>query len=415
MKRLLSKLSLNQKTNIAVLVAALGYFVDVYDLVLFSIVRVESLKSLGISGEALLSNGVYLLNMQMAGMLLGGIIWGVWGDKRGRIQVLFGSILLYSLANIANAYVTSVSQYALLRFVAGLGLAGEIGAGITLVSELMSKEARGYGTTIVATVGVSGAVAAGLFGDLFHWRTAYIIGGVMGLMLLVLRVSVSESGLFDAVRKHDHIVRGDLRLLFGSLERAVRYLNCIVIGIPIWFVVGILVTFSPEIGAALGVSGDIKVSSAVLYSYIGFTIGDLASGLVSQLWQSRKKTMLVFLLFTCGTSLLLLNLHGITPQTFYAVLIPIGFFGGYWAVFVTSAAEQFGTNLRATVTTTAPNFVRGTTVLMTLLFNYLKPHIGVLASAQTVCFIVALLALLSLWKLAETFACDLNFIEDDSD
>lgn len=407
----ISDLTEKQRTHLAVLVAALGYFVDVYDLVLFSIVRIASLKDLGLSGEALLNDGVYLLNMQMIGMLLGGVLWGIYGDKRGRLQVLFGSICLYSLANIANAFVTSVDQYALLRFLAGIGLAGEIGAGITLVSELMSKETRGYGTTIVATIGVSGAVAAGLVGDLFPWRTSYIIGGVMGLSLLVLRVSISESGLFDAVRAQSDVARGDLRLLFGSRDRILRYVNSIVIGIPAWFVVGVLVTFSPEISTALGVVGTIKVSSSVLYCYIGLTLGDLASGLVSQLWRSRKKAICVFVGGACASSLLLLNSPGVSENVFYGALIAIGFCGGYWAVFVASAAEQFGTNLRATVATTVPNFVRGTTVLMTLMFNGLKGTLGVVGSAQAVCVLVGALALHSLWRMSETFGKDLDFVE----
>lgn len=405
------ELTARRNVNIAILVAALGYFVDVYDLVLFSIVRIESLKSLGIVGSELLRAGVFLLNMQMIGMLVGGVVWGIWGDKRGRIQVLFGSILLYSLANIANAYIDSVEAYALCRFLAGVGLAGEIGAGITLVSELMPKETRGLGTTIVATVGVSGAVAAGLIGDLFFWRTSYVVGGVMGLALLVLRISVAESGLFHEMREQEDVARGDLRLLFRNWERALRYINTIVVGVPIWFVVGILVTFSPEIASSIGVLGAIKVSNAVLYSYIGFTLGDLCSGLVSQWWRSRKKALGLFMLLTCGGSLLLLNSVGISEKAFYGALVAIGFLGGYWAVFISAAAEQFGTNLRATVATTAPNFVRGTTVLMTILFDLLKSPLGVSGSAQSVCVIAGSLAFFSLWRMHETFGKDLNFVE----
>lgn len=405
------ELTARRNVNIAILVAALGYFVDVYDLVLFSIVRIESLKSLGIVGSELLPAGVFLLNMQMIGMLVGGVVWGIWGDKRGRIQVLFGSILLYSLANIANAYIDSVEAYALCRFLAGVGLAGEIGAGITLVSELMPKETRGLGTTIVATVGVSGAVAAGLIGDLFFWRTSYVVGGVMGLALLVLRISVAESGMFHEMREQEDVARGDLRLLFRNWERALRYINTIVVGVPIWFVVGILVTFSPEIASSIGVLGAIKVSNAVLYSYIGFTLGDLCSGLVSQWWRSRKKALGLFMLLTCGGSLLLLNSVGISEKAFYGALVAIGFFGGYWAVFISAAAEQFGTNLRATVATTAPNFVRGTTVLMTILFDLLKSPLGVSGSAQSVCVIAGSLAFFSLWRMHETFGKDLNFVE----
>ena len=400
-----------RQVNIAILVAALGYFVDVYDIVLFSIVRVASLKSFDLNEEQILGDGVFLLNCQMIGMLIGGVIWGIFGDKRGRIQVLFGSILLYSFANILNAFVSTVPQYAMLRFLAGLGLAGEIGAGITLVSELMSKEKRGFGTTIVATVGVSGAVVAGLVGDLFPWRTAYVIGGVMGLALLVLRVSVHESGLFQTLKSEDTVARGDLTLLCSSKERVIRYLSCIVIGMPIWCVVGIVMTFSPEIGQGLGIVGKLTVRDSILWCYVGLTLGDLASGLLSQFWQSRKKAVFLFLGMTFVFSMIILNLRGQSTTAFYATCVPLGFFVGYWAVFVTTAAEQFGTNLRATVATTVPNFVRGSTVLMTLLFKSLKDSVGVVESAGIVCFLTCAFAALALWHMRETYGSDLNFVE----
>ena len=400
-----------KSARIAILVAALGYFVDVYDIVLFGIVRVDSLKSLGLQGDELLSTGVMLLNWQMIGMLCGGVLWGVWGDKRGRIEVLFGSILLYSLANIANAFVPNVEMYAVLRFIAGLGLAGEIGAGITLVSELLPKEHRGYGTTIVATVGVSGALVAGLVGDLLHWQTSYIVGGVMGLCLLALRVSVSESGMFDSIKHDTGVTKGDLKLLFGSPKRIGRYLSCICMGIPVWFVVGIIVTFCPEIGKALAIEEPLKAARAFLFCYIGLTAGDLLSGVLSQVLKSRKKVLGLFMCMTCALSVGLLHTKGLTAEQFYWLLIPVGFFVGYWAVFVTTAAEQFGTNLRATVATTAPNFVRGTTVLMTLAFNGLKPTLGVAGSAQAVCLVVSALAGIAILSARETFGIDLNYLE----
>src|SRR5678815_49497 len=136
--------------RLAVIVAALGYFVDIYDLLIFGIVRADSLKSIGIAPDAQLGPTQLILNTQMIALLLGGILWGVLGDKRGRISVLFGSIILYSLANIANGFVHTVPQYAAARFLAGLGLAGELGGGITLVSESLDEKTRGHGTTIVA-------------------------------------------------------------------------------------------------------------------------------------------------------------------------------------------------------------------------------------------------------------------------
>ena len=234
----------------AILIAALGYFVDIYDLVLFSIVRVKSLKGIGVPDGDLLSQGVLLLNMQMIGMLLGGILWGIWGDKRGRLSVLLGSIFLYSAANIANGFVTNVPAYAVLRFIAGIGLAGELGAGITLVSEAMPKELRAYGTIVVSIVGVLGAVVAAMVGDLFDWRISYFVGGAMGIVLLLLRIKASESGMFGAI-KAQTVKRGALSLIFKSWPNTLKYFNCILIGIPLWFVVGILITFSPEFGKAL--------------------------------------------------------------------------------------------------------------------------------------------------------------------
>lgn len=396
--------------QVAVLVAALGYFVDAYDLLLFNIVRVQSLTDIGVASGDIRSVGVLLLNMQMLGMLLGGILWGVWGDKKGRLSVLFGSILMYSVANIANAFVHTVPVYGFLRFFAGLGLAGELGAGVTLVSEILDKEKRGIGTTVVASVGVAGVVVAALVGDFFHWRTSYIVGGVLGLMLLVLRVSVRESQMFESVSQSE-VRRADLRLLFGSKERIVRYLSCILMGVPIWYAIGILVTFCPEIGAAQGMTETPSPLKAVMYAYIGLVLGDLASGLLSQYMRSRKRVVLLFLVGTFFCCAWMLNAKGLTPGELYAVCVPLGFFVGYWAVFVTSAAEQFGTNLRSTVTTTVPNFVRGSVVPMTLCFEYFTKSVGIVNSAAIVGMICFLIALLAILGLRETFGRDLNFVE----
>lgn len=403
----------HRNIRIAVVVAALGYFVDVYDLVLFSIVRVDSLKSLGLATEEITSTGVTLLNTQMIGMLLGGLLWGLLGDKFGRIQVLFGSILLYSLANIANAFISTTEEYLICRFLAGVGLAGEIGAGITLVSELMPRQSRGLGTTIVATVGVSGAIAAALVGDMTTWRTAYIIGGVMGLTLLVLRVSVSESGIFSSIRANSEVARGDIRMLFNSRERFVRFISCVLSGVPIWYVAAILVTFSPEIGVALDITEPLRGSRSILFLYIGLTAGDLISGLLSHLIKSRKKAIGAFLLLNVPLVLILLNSKGRNSDFYYSMITAIGFFTGYWAVFISTAAEQFGTNLRATVATSVPNFVRGFVVPITIAFEYLKGPFGVVGSAQTVGLVTFVLAGLALLKMRETFGVDLDYLEKD--
>jgi len=394
-----------------ILVAALGYFVDIYDLILFSIVRVPSLTALGLSGEALLESGVLLLNMQMAGMLVGGIAWGVMGDRRGRLSVLFGSIVLYSVANLANAFVHDVSTYAALRFVAGLGLAGELGAGITLVSEILPREVRGYGTTIVASVGVTGAVVAVLVGDAFNWRIAYIVGGVMGLALLVLRIGVFESGLFEGV-KQTTVARGNFFALFANPARTRRYLSVVLVGLPIWYVIGILVTFAPEIGPAVGVTPAPRAARAVLFAYLGLTAGDLTSGLLSQWMRSRKRALGLFLGMTTACVFLYFAPFAKSLELFYGICFALGVSIGYWAMFVTVASEQFGTNLRATATTTAPNFVRGAVVPVTLLFQALREPLGLSLAGLTVGVLTLTIAATALWGLDETFGRDLDFVED---
>ncbi|WP_192822656.1 MFS transporter [Rufibacter sp. LB8] len=398
--------------NTAVIVAALGYFVDIYDLVLFSIVRIASLKELGITDPArLLEDGVRLINMQMLGMLLGGIFWGVLGDKKGRISVLFGSIFLYSAANIANGFVTDIEMYAWLRFIAGVGLAGELGAGITLVSEVLPKEKRGYGTTIVASVGISGAILAGVIGEYFHWRTAYFVGGGLGLLLLLLRIGVYESGMF-ARTQHAQVTRGNFLSLFTNGPRFLKYLKCILIGVPIWFVVGVLITFSPEFAQALGVPVAISVAKAIGFSYFGLSLGDVASGLLSQKLKSRKRAVLVSLfLLGCVIALYLLA-HGASATYFYALCVALGFCSGYWAVFVTIAAEQFGTNIRATVTTTVPNFVRGAVIPLTLSFSAFKGEFGLLPTAGVLGAVALAIALVAILTLPESFGKELDYLEE---
>jgi MFS transporter, putative metabolite:H+ symporter len=395
---------------LTVLVAALGYFVDIYDLILFLIVRVKSLKALGVDSDAVMDKGADILNWQMGGMLLGGILWGVLGDKRGRLSVLFGSIFLYSIANIANGFVQSVEQYSAMRFIAGIGLAGELGAGITLVSEVMGREARGYGTTVVASVGVLGAVVASLVGDSFSWRTAYFVGGGLGICLLLLRVGLFESGMFESA-KDQNVDRGNFLSLFTSWTRARKYLAVIFIGVPIWYVISILIGFSPEIGKAMGMHPGPQPGRAVMLAYIGLSVGDLASGSLSQVMKSRKKAVGLFMLGTVACVTAYFTVAASSLDAFYACCFALGVAVGYWAVFVTVASEQFGTNIRATATTTAPNFVRGAVVLLTSAFKAMKAPLGVTESALVVGAVAISLGFLSLWSLGETYGRDLNFVE----
>jgi putative MFS transporter len=395
--------------SLVVLVGALGYFVDIYDLILFSVVRVPSLKSLGLADADVLAAGLKILNWQMTGMLAGGILWGVLGDKRGRISVMFGSILLYSLANLANAFVQDPQAYAWLRLVAGFGLAGELGAAITLVSESLPKEKRGIGTALVATVGVSGAIASNLVARHFEWRHAYVVGACLGFLLLILRVSTYESGLFEASKKKD-VPRGDLLLLLSSAERVKRYLSCILIGLPTWFVVGILATLAPEICRSRGIPG-VNGGDAIMYTYLGLVLGDLSSGLLSQAMQSRRKVVLLFLALTFCATAYDVSL-GSSAGVFYSLCLFSGFGVGYWAMFATIAAEQFGTNLRATVAITVPNWARGALVPISLAFKALiaagDSPVQSALKVGTACVALAFVAALS---LKESFGRDLDYME----
>jgi putative MFS transporter len=398
--------------GIAILVAALGYFVDIYDLLLFSIVRVKSLEALGKTGHEITSDGIFLLNVQMAGMLIGGIIWGVLGDKKGRISVLFGSILIYSLGNLANGFAGSVEAYAVCRLIAGFGLAGELGAGITLVAELMPKEKRGYATTIVSAVGVSGAVAAYFIAQYFDWRTCYFIGGGLGILLLLMRVGVSESGMFHHALKE--APKKSILYLLSNRKRVVKYLRCIIIGVPLWFVVGILITLSPEFGQSLGIRGAVDPGLAVACCYGGLVIGDIISGLLSQWLKSRVKVVYIFLILSVLVITAYFFLAGIHVFSFYILCFLLGISVGYWVIFMTIATEQFGTNVRATVTTTAPNFVRGAVVPLSMLFQWLMTIFnGSLKLAGiTVAIIVFLLAFWALSGTEETFSKDLDYVEE---
>jgi len=394
--------------NLAVWVAALGYFVDIYDLLLFSIIRIPSLESIGISNNT--EAGLAILNVQMFGLLLGGIIWGVLGDKLGRTRVLFLSILLYSLANIANGFVQTLDQYTWLRFAAGLGLAGELGAGITLVSELLPKEKRGLGTSFVAGVGLTGAVAAYFIAHAFEWRISYFIGGGMGLLLLGLRVGVLESGLYQKTVKSAGISKGNFLKLFHSKERALRYFRCILIGLPTWFVIGILVSFSDKFGQALGLSSSIDPGKGILFAYAAIAIGDVLIGLLSQYLKSRKKALHVFYGITIVGMALFFTAQS-TSMLYFACGV-LGFGTGFWAIFVTIGAENFGTNLRATAATTIPNMVRGSLNGISALFLYLTAQTDYLAGGIWTGIIVMAITYWAISGLQETFGKDLDSLEE---
>jgi putative MFS transporter len=393
----------------------LGYFVDIYDLLLFGIIRVESLESLGLSEAQRTAGGETILTFQMWGLLLGGIIWGVMGDKRGRLSVLFGSILLYSLANIANGFVENVDQYKWIRFIAGLGLAGELGAGITLVSELTPKEKRGIATSLVAGIGLTGAIVAFIMKGLFDWRTCYFIGGGLGLLLLILRISVYESGMFHEVKKTD-AVRGNLIMLVNNVTRFKHYIIGILIGLPTWFVIGVLVTFSSEFGKWFGIQDKIDNGRSIMFAYAGISIGDILIGFVSQGLRSRKKALYLFYLITAVFMILFFSTQwNGSAGRMYWICAGLGFGTGFWAIFVTMGAEQFGTNIRATAATTIPNMVRGLLAVFILpLFQFLREikGVGYVNGGIYAAIIIMVISITAVILSRETFGRDLNFVEE---
>ena len=396
-----------------VLIAALGYFVDLFDITLFGVVRSPSLQALGFTSvEDLINIGVKLYNCQMGGMLIGGVFWGIIGDKKGRHIVLYSSIFMYSAANILNAFVTNVEQYEVLRFLAGVGLAGELGAAVTMVAESLSKEDRGYATTLVATLGMLGSLCAALVGKYFEWNHAYLAGGGLGLLLLAARFKNFDSEMFKELQKKK-ITRGNIWLLFQP-GRGLRYLCSILVGIPIYFITAILLTLAPEVTSGLNLTGPVSAADALIYGSIGLALGDLASGLLSQKLQSRKKAVSIFLIVALFTTIIYTKSNGATPQFIYLLCLILGTAAGYWAVLVTTAAEQFGTDIRSTVATSVPNFVRGSGMIIASSFLVLKTHYTIIQSVLFMSAAVFGLAFLSLAYLKETYGKDLDFLETDS-
>jgi MFS family permease len=397
--------------SLAVWVAALGYFVDIYDLLLFSIIRIPSLKSLGLNDAQIAKDGLFILNVQMLGLLIGGILWGVLGDKKGRLKVLFASIILYSLGNIANGFVQNVNQYALIRFITGLGLAGELGAGVTLVTELLSKEKRGLGTSIISGLGIAGAVVAFFVNKEFEWRTCYFIGGGLGFVLLLLRIGVLESGMFKSIEKVN-ISKGNFLMLFTNGKRLKKYLVSIFVGLPTWYLIGILISFSKEFGQKMGIQGTIDPGKAVMYSYAAISVSSLFAGILSMWLQSRKKVLYLYYIIMSASVWWFFSLQGASLFKFYFVTIVVGIGAGFWTIFVTTAAEQFGTNIRATVATTVPNMVRGSlAVIVTPIFKWLQTEVNYVRAGWITGIVVIVIGLIAVFLSEETYHKDLDYVE----
>ncbi len=397
--------------SLPVIVAALGFFVDIFDLLLFGVVRKSSFADLGLSPAEVLSKGELTISIQLIGMVIGGIVWGIIGDKFGRLKVLFGSILLYSIANIANGFVQNINWYIVIRFIAGVGLAGELGAGITLTSEILPKEKRGLAGTIIATCGVLGGISAALLSKVItDWRTLYFIGGGIGLVLLALRVSVSESSMFSTLEK-SKAQRGNYLQFFNNKKRFYRYAKGMLIGMPVWYCIGILVFFADEFARQMGITG-VTPGNAILFQYIGLGFGDVAAGLISHKLKSRKKALYIFYTIFIIFIILFFTQHNSSPAWFYFICSGLGFGSGISVLYIIASAEQFGTNLRASAATSITNFVRGFTPLLLLIFTFLREYTGYLKGAWLIGIVVMAISITALYFTEESFGKDLDFVEE---
>ncbi|HMO63358.1 MAG TPA: MFS transporter [Ferruginibacter sp.] len=401
--------------SLPVIVGALGFFVDIYDLLLFSIVRKRSVQDIGVPEDLMEIVSQDILSWQMIGLTIGGIAWGIMGDKKGRKSVLFGSILLYSFATLANGFVTNANQYLWLRFIAGLGLAGELGASITLTSEMLPKEKRGMASAIIATSGVLGCIAAyfvfALSGE--DWRMCYFIGGGMGIALLFLRAGVLESGMYDVAKKSSAKL-GNFFMLFTSKDRFLRYLRGILIGLPVWYIIGLLISFSDEFARRWGIAG-FDQPKALMLQYVALAFGDMAAGFFSNYIRSRKKTLLIYYAITALFILLFFALRGGgNAFNMYLLCMGLGFGSGISVLYITMSAEQFGTNLRATAAISIPNLVRGFLPLILILFRFLRGEYvfnDYITGAWVTGIVVLVLGFFAALYTKETFGRDLDFVE----
>lgn len=397
--------------QLSVIVSALGFFVDVYDLLLFGIIRKPSLSALGLSPEEVLSQGEWIISVQMMGLLIGGIVWGILGDKKGRLKVLFASILLYSVANLLNGLVTNIPQYVALRFIAGVGLAGELGAGITLTSEILPKEKRGVAAAMIASFGILGAVTAFLLSQVFDWRVCYFIGGGLGLLLLLMRISVFESALYNRLSQ-SQVSKGNFLMFFNHRGRFIRYIRCILIGIPACYIIGVLITFSDQFGKEFGIEG-IDPGKAIMYQYLAIAFGDLTVGLLSKQLKSRKKALFIFYGISIFFVVLYFMQAGRNAATFYWICAGLGYGTGFSVVYITMSAEQFGTNLRASAAISVPNMVRGALPLILLLFKGMRELFGsYLTGAWVTGAILFAIAISAAWLTEESYGKDLDFVEE---
>lgn len=393
-----------------IIVSALGYFVDVYDMMLFTVVRKKSLLALNIPDADTLSVGLRLLNYQTAGLLIGGVFWGILGDKKGRLTVLFGSIIIYSTANILNGFVTEIWQFQALRLVAGFGLAGELGAGITMVMETMDKKTRTLGATVVASVGLLGAIVAGYVGQAFDWRNAFIVGGVMGFLLLLLRVGVFESGMYNNIKNSD-VEKGNFFKIFTSWSKFSRYGKAILVGLPSYFVLGLLLTIAPEYAKELGFTEKLNTGYIMMYCFVGFCSGDVICGLISQQLKSRVAVFYLFNILSLVATVIFFYLPPASINGLYLRYVLAGFGIGYFAMLVTNASEQFGTNYRATVAITVPNFIRGALIPIAFVFEAVKGSLGLINAAASIGIGTIIIGLIATRFTKDTFNKSLDYTE----
>lgn len=409
-----------QSIALLILVASLGYFVDAYDLIIASVVRSSAIVELGLAQVGTPEHTKYAQlfeYVQSAGILLGGIIFGVYSDKKGRKKALYYSIAIYSIANILNGLLSASvpfvgTVYCILRFICGFALAAELSIGIVMISETMKAKHRGYGTMIVVSFGILGAVLAAVLFEFIgiHWQTLYLIGGIAGVLLLIFRFSVKETNPFLDLENQES-ERGSWVMIFKNRRLLKILFNAILLGFPIYFFISIPIKFATDYGKELGLT--IKGTIPIIVFYIAMSVSDIIANYLCQLFENRKK-VLYFYLGLCTISVFLLHFYPpTTPEQYFYLFSPLmGFASGYWALLITFTNEQIGTNIRSTYTTAVPNVVRSLFIPIQLLLTVLQPTFGTSTSVFYIGVLAVILALLGLYSLKETWGKNLKFIDE---
>jgi MFS transporter, putative metabolite:H+ symporter len=381
-----------------------GYFIDIFDLVLFSTLRISSFEELKITDPTYWT--VVFFNLQMTGILVGGIFWGKMADIKGRSWSFMGTILVFSIANIINGLTSSLTVYGICRFIAGFGLAGEMGSGIALICEKVPDEKRSLYLGFVSSLGCIGAVLSGWLGDIVYWRYLFIGSGFAGILLTLLRKNLLEPDLFRKTATLN-IPRGQWKTLFQSPPDLIRFILLIFLGIPMWYIIGILWSFSTEMTSTIGLN-IFTSGQAILWGYVGVWMGDMLMPFVSQFLKSRIFTIQICLIMMLLGVIYLFQFQPHSLLSFQLTHIFLGFTIGYWAVYATLCGESFGTNIRALTSTSLPSLIRFSSIPMMIIYQYGRDE-NELNIALGMGLTVLCISMITTYFIKDTFQKDIDF------